>query len=144
MNKRNILLFVAGLAALLALQIKFVLPLINEIAASDLFMVDSKDQASALPISNDMTAIAFSHCNTNIKNKLGEETVVTFANQPTNVWTIGNYEYIVNAEVEITPKEGVATNHHYACRIQYANGDDLSGAASIDNWNLQGLDGISE
>ncbi|WP_347987562.1 hypothetical protein [Methylomonas sp. AM2-LC] len=144
MNKKSIVLFVVCLAGLLALQIKFVLPYMNEIAASDLFLVESKDLASPLPISNDMTAIAFSHCNTYIKKDLGEETAVAFANQPTNVWSLGNYEYIVNADAEITPKDAAGSMRHYVCRIQYQNGDDLSGVASIDNWNIEGINGLTD
>lgn len=144
MNTKSIILFVACLAGLLALQIKFVLPFINQIAASDLFLVESKDLASPLPVNNDMTAIAFSHCNTYIKDDLGEDTSVTFANQPTNVWSLGNYEYIVNADVEILPKDGAASNRHYVCRIQYGNGDDLAGAANIDNWKVSGVGGLSD
>jgi len=115
-----------------------------DIAASDLFLVDSKDTASPLPISNDMTALAFSNCNAHIKNDLGEDKSVSFASQPTNVWSLGNYEYIVNADVEISPKDAPSSLHHYVCRIQYTNGDDLSGASNIDNWNFEGVNGLSE
>ena len=144
MNKKTIILFVVCLAALLALQIKFFLPFMYDIAASDLFLVDSKDAANPMPISNDMTSMAFSHCNTYIKNDLGEEQSVVFAGQPTNVWSLGNYEYIVNADVEITPKDAAGSMHHYVCRIQYANGDDLAGAASFENWSVGGITGINE
>ena len=144
MNKKNILLFVACLVGLLALQIKFFLPFMYDIAASDLFLVDSKDAASPLPISNDMTTLAFSHCNTYIKNDLGEDHPVSFASQPTNVWTLGNYEYIVNADVEISGKDAPSSIHHYVCRIQYSEGDDLAGAGNIDNWNVGGVSGLSD
>ncbi len=143
MKKKGILIFVACLAGLLALEIKFILPLIYEVAASDLFLVQSKDNASALPISNDMTALAFSHCNNYIKNDLGEEPSVIFAGQPTHVWTLGNYEYIVNADVEITQKDQASAMHHYVCRIQYANGDDVSGALNYDNWSVEGISGLT-
>ncbi|QWF70669.1 hypothetical protein KEF85_15315 [Methylomonas paludis] len=143
MNKKTIILFVICLAALLALQIKFFLPFMYEIAASDLFLVDSKDAANPMAISNDMTATAFSHCNTYLKNDLDEDQSVVFAGQPTNVWSLGNYEYIVNADVEITPKDAPAATHHYVCRIQYANGDDLAGAANFENWNIEGLTGLT-
>jgi hypothetical protein len=132
------------LAGLLALQIKFFLPLMYKVAASDLFLVDSKDSASSLPVSNDMTELAFSHCNSYIKNDLGEETNVVFASQPTNVWSLGNYEYIVNADLELTPKDQPGASRHYVCRIQYANGDDVSGATNLENWSVEGVSGLSE
>lgn len=144
MNKKKILLFVACLVGLLAIQIKFFLPVMRDIAASDLFLVDSKDPANPMAISNDMTALAFSHCNTYIKNELGEEKSVSFPGQPTNAWSLGNYEYIVNADVEISGKDAPSSVHHYVCRIQYANGDDTAGAANYENWDIEGLTGLSE
>lgn len=143
MNKKTILLFAACLAGLLAIQIKFFLPIIYDIAASDLFLVDSKDDASPLPITNDMTSIAFTHCNKYITDKLGTETSVTFAHQPVNAWSLGNYEYIVNADAELLSKETPNTSvHHYVCRIQYENSDDTSGAADSNNWSVKGIEGI--
>jgi len=52
MKKYSTLLFIAGFAALLFTQYKLVMPYIYKVAASDLFLVDSKDQASQLPISD--------------------------------------------------------------------------------------------
>ncbi|MGZ4957965.1 MAG: hypothetical protein ACXV7J_01825 [Methylomonas sp.] len=144
MTKKKILLFVACLVGLLALQIKFFLPFMRDIAASDLFLVDSKDSANPMAISNDMTALAFTHCNTYIKNDLGEEKSVSFASQPTNAWSLGNYEYIVNAEAEISDKDAPSSVKHYVCRIQYSKGDDTSGAANFENWDIEGLTGLSE
>ena len=144
MNKKKILLFGVCLAVLLALQFKFIIPLMYDIAGSDLFLVESKDSASPLPINNDMTALAFGHCNTFISKDLGEDQPLTFANQPTNVWSLGNYEYIVNADVEILPKDAPSKIHHYVCRIQYSNGDDLSGSSNIDNWNFEGVSGLTD
>jgi hypothetical protein len=91
-----------------------------------------------------MTAFAFTHCNANISKELGEDKNVSFANQPTNVWSLGNYEYIVNADVEISPKEAPSKIHHYVCRIQYANGDDTAGASNIENWSIGGISGLSD
>ncbi len=138
------ILFVVCLIGLLVLQIKVIVPWMYEVASSDLFLIDSKDSASPLPVSNEMTAIAFSHCNTYIKKDLGEDKSVSFAAQPTNVWSLGNYEYIVNADVEIAPKEAPSAMHHYVCRIQYSNGDDVSGASNPDNWSIEGINGLNE
>ncbi|MDD4914550.1 MAG: hypothetical protein PHW13_05880 [Methylococcales bacterium] len=142
MNQKKILLFVVCLVGLLALQIKYILPLMYDVAGSDLFLVESKDNASPLPVNNEMTTFAFAHCNTLIKKELGEDKAVSFAAQPTNIWTLGNYEYIVNADVEITPKEAPSALHHYVCRIQYSKGDDVSEAGNIEEWDLQGVSGL--
>jgi hypothetical protein len=142
MNKKKIILFAICLAGLLALQIKFLLPFMYDIAASDLFLVESKDNASSMPISNDMTALAFSHCNNYISSKIDTDATASFANQPTNAWSIGNYEYIINADVEITSKDSPSSTHHYVCRIQFANGDDISGATDVKNWSVEGFTGV--
>ena len=142
MNKKKIIIFGACLAVLLALQIKFIQPLLFKVAASDLFLVESKDEANAMAISNDMTALAYGHCNNYIKNELGEEKSVSFTGQATNAWSLGNYEYIVNADVEISGKDSPGAIQHYVCRIQYSEGDDLSGVSNFDNWNVVGLTGI--
>lgn len=144
MNKKKIIVFAICLAGLLALQIKFLLPVMYDIAASDLFLVESKDTGSTLPISNDMTALAFSHCNSHISKTLGPETPASFASQPTNAWSLGNYEYIINADVEIAGKDAPSATHHYVCRIQYANGDDTSGASDINNWSVEGITGLPD
>ncbi|MGY6277477.1 hypothetical protein [Methylomonas sp. MgM2] len=142
MNKKKIILFAVCLAGLLALQIKIFMPWMYEIAASDLFLVDSKDEANPMSISNDMTAIAFSHCNSFISSKIDSENTLSFSNQPTNAWSIGNYEYIINAEVDIASKDSSSTIYQYVCRIQYENGDDISGINNIENWSIEGVTGI--
>jgi len=142
MNKKKIVIFGACLAVLLALQIKFIQPLLFKVAASDLFLVESKDEANAMAISNDMTALAYGHCNNYIKNEVGEDKSVSFTGQATNAWSLGNYEYIVNADVEISGKDSPGAIQHYVCRIQYSEGDDLSGVSNFDNWNVVGLTGI--
>lgn len=144
MNKKKIILFVACLAILLALQIKFLLPLMYDIAASDLFLVESKDNADPMPITNDMTAIAFSQCNNYISSQIDPDSAASFAAQPTNAWSIGNYEYIINAPVDLATKDAPSTTYQYVCRIQYANSDDLSGANDKDNWSIEGFTGIPD
>jgi hypothetical protein len=143
MNKKKIILFVVCLAGLLALQIKFLLPLMYDIAASDLFLVDSKDSADPMPISNDMTAMAFTQCNSYINSKIDpNDTTISFASQPTNAWSLGNYEYIINASADISTEGEPSATYQYVCRIQYDNGDDLSGASNIENWSVDGVTGI--
>jgi len=144
MNKKKIILFVVCLVGLLALQIKFFLPVMYDIAASDLFLVDSNDNASALPITNDMTGLAFTYCNNHINTKIDTDGTASFASQPTNAWSIGNYEYIINADVEISTKDTPSTLYHYVCRIQYDNGDDLSAANDIEHWSIGGLSGLPD
>lgn len=140
MKKYPVLLFILGLAALIMFQGEVVMPLVNKVIQSDLFLVESKDEASQLPISNEMTSFAFTHCNNHIKANLDQNTVISFPEKPINAWSLGNYQYVINAEYSTT-KDNQATTSKYACRITYKNGDSIEGASDINNWSI---DGISE
>jgi hypothetical protein len=141
MKKFSILYLIIGIAVLVLLTQKVILPLVNDVIKSDAFLVDSKDQGSQFPISNPMTDLAFMHCNNYIKSELGSDTSITFSEKPTNVWSLGNYQYVVNAELNMTNAANAATKK-YACRITYDNSDDTSGSADFDNWSIIGIDGI--
>jgi hypothetical protein len=142
MKKYRTLLFVAGFAALILSQYKVIMPFIYKIAASDLFLVDSKDQASQLPISTPLSGIAFMHCNNYIKSELGPDVDITFPEKPLNAWTLGNYQYLISAEVNITSGTSSTGAKKYACRITYNNGDNAEGALDFDNWTIIGVSGI--
>ena len=115
-----------------------------DIAASDLFLVDSKDEASSTPINNDLTMLAFMHCNSYINSKIGPENTASFASKPSLVFGEGNYSYIIKSEVSLTLNNTPPTVFHYACKIQYDKGDDLSGVDNIDNWSIEGIDGLPD
>lgn len=144
MKKYPTLIFIALLAILLLTQQKVIMPLVYEAIKSDLFLVDSKDQASQLPISTHMTDIAFVNCNKYIKSKLGPDISIVFSNKPLNAWSLGNYQYVINAEVDITHDKLNTITKRYACRITYKNGDDPEGIEAPDNWTVTGLSGIDE
>jgi hypothetical protein len=78
MNKYRILLIIAGLVILILFQQKLIMPFVHKIIASDLFLVESKDEASQLPISTPLSGIAFMHCNNYIKSKLGPDVAIIF------------------------------------------------------------------
>lgn len=144
MKKYRKLLFIAGLAALLLSQYKVVMPFIYKVAASDLFLVDSKDQASQLPISTPLSGIAFMHCNNQIKSELGSDVTVAFSEKPLNAWTLGNYQYVISAEATITNTDGSTGKRKYVCRISYDNGDNEEGANNSDNWSIIGISGLDD
>lgn len=143
MKKYSLVFLILGLGVLILFMQKLVLPLVYDVAKSDAFLIDSKDQASQFPISNSMTDIAFMHCNNYIKSKLGSDYSVTFSNKPLNAWSLGNYEYVVNAEINMTNSSNTTTKK-YACRIAYQNGDNLDGSLDFNNWSVEGIDGIDE
>lgn len=143
MKKYSLLFLIIGLGILILITQKVVLPLVYDVVKSDAFLIDSKDQGSQLPLSNSMTDLAFLHCNNYIKSELGTDVSVTFPEKPLNSWSLGNYEYVVNAELNLTSPSNTTTKK-YACRIAYDNGDNLDGALDFDNWSIEGIDGIDE
>jgi len=142
MKKYRLLIFIAGLAILLLSQYKLVMPFIYKVIASDLFLVDSKDQASQLPISTPLSGIAFMHCNNYIKSELGSDVSVTFAEKPLNAWTLGNYQFLISAEATITSDTASTSIKKYVCRITYNNGGNEEGALDFENWSVIGLTGL--
>ena len=144
MKKYNTILFIVALAALLLSQYKVIMPFIYKVVASDLFLVESKDQASQLPISTSLSGIAFMHCNNYIKSELGPDVTVTFPEKPLNAWTLGNYQYLISAEVTITNDTANTSTKKYACRITYNNGDNEEGALDFENWSIIGLSGLED
>jgi hypothetical protein len=142
--KFKIVLFVISLVALLAFQSKLVMPWAEKIAASDLFLEDTGDPGSQIPVSTDMTQFAFNQCNSYVSKELGENFSVTFPKIPLNSWAIGNYEYVINADVDVTTKaSGAAVKQRYACNIRYKNKADKAGVANADNWVVDGLSGLT-
>jgi hypothetical protein len=142
MKKYRNLIFIAGLAVLLLSQYKLIMPFIYKVVASDIFLVDSKDQASQLPISTTLSGIAFMHCNNYIKSELGSDVIVTFPEKPLNAWTLGNYQFLISAEVTVTSDTAGTSIKKYACRITYNNGDNEEGALDFENWSIIGLSGL--
>ncbi len=142
MKKYRISLFIAGLAVLLLTHPKIVMPLVYDIIKSDLFLVDSKDKGSQLPISTPLTDLAFTHCNSYIKSRLSNDTSAIFPNKPSNAWSLGNYQYVINAEIIMKSPTGTNTKKKYVCRITYQNGDDTVGANDFNNWSIDGLSAL--
>lgn len=142
MKKYTLLFFIISLAILLLVQSKVVMPLVYKAVQSDLFLVDSKDQGGQDPISNSLTKLAFSHCNNFIKSKLGSDVSVNFPENPLNAWSLGNYQYVINAEIDITSTTASTVTKKYVCRINYKNGDNEEGSLDFANWSIEGLSGL--
>ncbi|MFU8789630.1 MAG: hypothetical protein ACNA7G_11420 [Methylobacter sp.] len=142
MKKYSILIFIVALSVLLLLQKEVVMPFVHKVIQSDLFLVDSNDQGDQLAISTPLTALAFSHCNNYIKSKIDPDTSISFSEKPINAWSLGNYQYVINAEVDITSPTTSTSTKKYACRINYKNGDDQEGILDFNNWSIEGLSGF--
>jgi hypothetical protein len=142
LKKHPFLVLIVGLGLLILFQREAVMPLVTEVIKSDAFLVDSKDQGSQLPVSNEMTDIAFNHCNNYIKSELDSDISVIFANKPIKAWSLGNYQFLINADIQIADESGNMSTQKYVCRITYDKGDNQEGVLDFDNWTLVGLSGI--
>jgi hypothetical protein len=138
LKKYRIAILIVGLLTLSLSQQKFVMPIIYDIIKSDLFLVDSKDKGSDLPVSTPLSNIAFMHCNNYIKSKAEPDTSISFSEKPLKAWDIGNYQYVINAEMNITNNSGTSTKK-YVCRITYNKGDNEEDALNIENWSIIGV-----
>jgi hypothetical protein len=144
MSKKKIFALFAAVIALVVFQRELLIPMAKEAAKSDLFLIESKDQGSMITQSNEMTQFAFQHCNTHLKADLDPKTTVTLPEKPLNAWSLGNYEYVVSAEADVTHENSAPKKHKYVCRISYKNGDDISGGKDFENWSLDGLSKVDD
>lgn len=144
MKNFKFLFIIAAFIGLILFQREAIMPLVYKVVSSDLFLVDSEDMGDLESISNELTDLAFSFCNNHIKEELGDDYTVFFSEKPLNAWSIGNYQYVINADVEIAGPETASVTRRYACRISYKKGDDQSGIMDSSNWSVYGLSGIEE
>ncbi len=145
MNTRyKIALFVVALIVLLAFQSKLVMPIVYKIVASDLFLEDTDDAGSQIPVSTDMTRLAFKQCNDYIIKEYGSDFSIVFPSESINSWDVGNYEYMINADIKITGKDKATLTKRYACNIKYKNKKDMTGASDAQNWSVDGLSGLND
>lgn len=138
LKKHRMLLLIVGLLFLSLSQQKFIMPLVYDVIKSDLFLVESKDKGSDLPVSTPLSNLAFMHCNNYIKSKASPDESISFAEKPLRAWDIGNYQYVINAEINST-SNSLTTTKKYTCRITYNNGDNEEDALNIDNWSIIGV-----
>lgn len=142
MKKYTLLIFIVGLATLLLIQKELVMPFVYKVVQSDLFLIDSKDQGGQTSISTPLTELAFTHCNSYIKSKLDPDVSISFSDKPLNAWSLGNYQFVINGEVDITNATANTVTKKYVCRINYNNGDNEEGALDFSNWSIEGLSGL--
>jgi len=142
--KRNITFLIIGLVALLAFQAKVVMPYVYDIAASDLFLEDSGDESLRTSTSNEMTTAAFLQCNNYIADEILPDNTISFPTTPINAFSLGNFRYVVNADIDIQPADSASFIKRYVCRIQYSDGDDKTGLLNSDNWSIDGLSGLNK
>ena len=142
--KKKTLIFIACIIGILAFQYKAVIPFAEMVASSSLFLEETGDEGSRLPSSTPMTTYAFNQCNKAVRDEVDSDINIIFPTVPLKSWSLGNYQYIINAEIELSTDSEPAFFKKYACQIKYDNGDDLEGIMDSDNWTLYGISGISD
>ncbi len=137
----NIIALIACFVGLLVFMEKVVKPLIIDVARSDLFLEDTTGQGGPEADSATMFALAYAHCSTYIENELGDDTLINFAAKPLHFWSLGNYQYVINAEFEITDDTGVSQDKKFVCRIKYTGGAE-GDTSDYEEWSIEGLSGL--
>ncbi len=135
-------ILVIGLVALITFQSKVIMPWVYEIVASDLFLEDSGDDPSRFSANTAMTDNAFEQCKTYIASEILPEQTLSFAKSPTSAFSLGNFEYIISSDVEISPPNEAGYMEKYACRIKYLEKDDTTNITDPDNWSIIGISGL--
>ena len=142
--KNKVFLFIIALIALLVFQSKVIMPFVQDIASSDLFLEDSGDEMNRVSDQNQMTIEAFRQCNTHISTEVLPNASLTFPEHSINAFSLGNYQYVINADLEILPANAPAFTRKYVCRIKYLNGSDTTGLPVADNWSVEATSGLDD
>lgn len=140
--KLKFLIFIGCLVALLAFQAKVIVPYLHDIAASDIFLEDSGDEANRQSTSNTMTIAAFNQCNAHIANEVLSDYTITFSEKAINAFSLGNFRYVINADLDIQPADAASVIKRYVCRIQYSSDDDNPNISDSENWSVDGISGL--
>ncbi|MCF6203325.1 MAG: hypothetical protein L3J59_06585, partial [Methylococcaceae bacterium] len=72
---------------------------------------------------------------------LPNETL-SFSESPTSAFSMGNFEYIISSDVEISPPDEASYTRKYSCRIRYLEKDDTTNITDPDNWSISGIAGL--
>lgn len=140
--KIKAILFIVGLIGLILFQSKLIMPLVYDVASSDLFLEDNGDDMQRHSENTKMTEHAFRQCNAYVSEEYLEGYSLQYSAAPINAFSIGNYQYVINANIEISPADAASFSRLYVCRIKYDNGSDNSGVTSLDNWSVDGISGL--
>lgn len=142
--KKKLLILIIGVVALLAFQAKVLMPMIYDFVATDIFMEDNGDDPNRISTSTAMTDHAFQQCNQYIATEMYSDHTFTFSDQTLNSFGLGNFEYLINATIDVQPANEASYTRTYACRIKYDDQDDTAGVNDLDNWSVSGISGLDD
>ena len=141
MKLHKLLLFLAAFVGLILFTHRVVLPLVLDVVKSDLMLTDSEDLNNPYETSTPMTDLAHMQCTQYIAEELGSDKQIEFSNKPLHAWSLGEYTYVINSQIEYINDNEQPITEKYACRIQYS--EDEGGPSNYENWSVYGVSGIS-
>ncbi|HLF98108.1 MAG TPA: hypothetical protein VI457_13270 [Methylococcaceae bacterium] len=129
------LLVVFIIALYLSLN-KAVVPFIEEVAQSSLYMKETTDDDPLGEIRNARTDQAQLHCENQLREDQGAAAVPTSTDTNYKAWSIGDFTYVIKGSLDLAGENGEPGHYRYACKIHW-NGKDMT---DPDNWSTYGMD----
>lgn len=123
-----LLLFIA---ALYVFQNKAVLPFVEGVVESDLFLADTSELDN-----KNRESLAALQCNDFVREALDESRSIEFANRDGKAWQLSSGRYLVRSHLTQTDDSGDLVQKNFACNVEFVGGDDTDHR----NWSLQGLE----
>lgn len=129
-------LLVAFIIALYLSLNKAIVPFIEEVAQSTLYMKETKDDDPLGEIRNARTELAQLRCENELRDDQGAAAVPSSTDTTYKAWSIGDFTYVIKSAVELPGENGAPVRYRYACKIHW-NAKDMN---DPDNWSIYGMD----
>lgn len=137
-RKYSALLLILFIVSLYFLQNKAIMPFVEKVVESDMFMEDDGDSESEQlgSIRNDRTDFAFSHCKAAFQEKYGEDIKAEVSVDQYQAWALASKSYLVRSSAKVVGDNGEPTDKAFVCKIQFTGTD----ASDPDSWTISGVD----
>lgn len=132
----SLALLVAFIFALYLSLNKVVVPFIEEVAQSSLYMKETADDDPLGEIRNARTDAAQLHCENQLRKDQGAAAVPSATDTAYKAWSIGDFTYVIKGAFDLPAENGELAHFRYACKIHW-NAEDMNDA---DNWSVFGMD----
>lgn len=136
LRKYSGLLLILFIVGLYLLQNKAIMPFVEKVVQSDLFLENSDDDEELGSIHNDRTDFAFAHCKEAFKDKYESLEKAELSADQYQAWALASKSYLVRSPVRVPGDASDAADKAFACKIQFT-GPDASDPAS---WTISGID----
>lgn len=130
-SKLSPILLILFVAALYAVLSKAIIPFVEQVAKSDLFLEKAAEFEE-----KDRSSVALLQCNDFVREELGSAKAVQFETHAYKSWEISSGRYLVTSQVTAEDESGKPVRKNYACNVQYQGGDETDHS----HWSLQGLE----